>query len=174
MPPASKGKVQCIAKTCACLRINPSISEIIEQNNCLGVAPVVYTGGWEHHRIIGFQDQDLRSLLKGLDKIGKAEVVYKRRIPEDLNRHNFTLSLDSLLGGLTKKQAEALLTALQNGYYTIPKQVTTEELARRGHVPRTTFEDHVRKAESKVLHALLPFVMMKTRTSSGPPLKVPA
>ncbi len=31
---AVEGRVQFVAKTCACLRISPSISEIIEENKC--------------------------------------------------------------------------------------------------------------------------------------------
>lgn len=162
-----EGRVQFVAKTCACLKIKPSIHELMESNNCLGIAPAVYTGGWEQHRVIGFRDFDLRNLLKKLDGIGRAEVVYKREIPEESIRRNFTISINSLLGGLTHKQYEALVTALQNGYYAIPKRVTTGELAKKRRIPRTTFEEHVRKAESKVLHALVPFMMMDTGPMSN-------
>ncbi len=97
----------------------------------LEVLPVMHLGGWDHHRVIGVDDQDMRAILKRLDKIGKAEVVYKKEVHQGAIHNNFAISLSSLLGDLTNRQTEALSTALQSGYYAIPKQVTTAELARR-------------------------------------------
>jgi predicted DNA-binding protein (UPF0251 family) len=38
--------------------------------------------------------------------------------------------------------------------------MTAEEIATKNGVPRTTFEEHLRKAESKVLRAIAPYVRM--------------
>ena len=62
----------------------------------------------------------------------------------------------------------ALVAAVENGYYEIPKRVTAEELAKKQGQPRTTFEEHVRKAESKVLLAMAPFMMMYARVPASP------
>jgi predicted DNA binding protein len=75
-------------------------------------------------------------------------------------RDSLVISTTSLLGGLTEKQASALITALNEGYYRIPKKITTDEIAQRLGIPRTTFEEHLRKAESKVLVALTPYLQL--------------
>jgi hypothetical protein len=52
------------------------------------------------------------------------------------------------------------LAALEYGYYQVPKKATAEEIATEHKVPRTTFEEHLRKAESKILRAMAPCVRM--------------
>ncbi len=51
---------------------------------------------------------------------------------------------------------KALLSAVENGYYEIPKRVNADDLARKFGQPRSAFEEHVRKAESKVVLAMAP------------------
>lgn len=109
-----------------------------------------------------------QGLLRNLDSIGKAEVLYKKTIPEGVTDDTFIVSLSSLFGQLTEKQLKALVAAVENGYYEIPKKVTTEDLAKRHHQPRTTFEEHIRKAESKIVHAMAPFMMMYAKVPGNP------
>jgi predicted DNA binding protein len=50
---------------------------------------------------------------------------------------------------------------VENGYYQVPKKVTTEEMASKLRLPRTTYEEHLRKAEGKVLRSMAPYISMK-------------
>jgi predicted DNA binding protein len=75
----------------------------------------------------------------------------------------FAVSLSAAFSDLTAKQGDAIATALESGYYQVPKKTTTEELALKQKVPRTTYEEHLRKAESKILHALSPYVILYAR-----------
>jgi len=70
------------------------------------------------------------------------------------------VSTSSLFGGLTRKQVQALVFALENGYYQVPKRVTTEEMASKLKLPRTTYEEHLRKAEGKVLRSMAPYISL--------------
>lgn len=165
----TQGKVQFVAKTCACdLMVKTPTDEIYEKYDFMEVPPSVMTGGWEHYRLVGFENSDLRGLLRHLDSIGKAEVLYKKTIPEGVTDDTFIVSLSSLFGQLTDKQLKALVSAVEGGYYEIPKKVTTEDLAKRHRQPRTTFEEHVRKAESKIVHAMAPFMMMYAKVPGNP------
>ncbi len=74
------------------------------------------TGGWEHYRLVGFENSDLRGLLRDLDSIGKAKVLYKKTIPEGVTDDTFVVSLSSLFGQLTEKQLKALVSAIEGGY----------------------------------------------------------
>jgi hypothetical protein len=38
--------------------------------------------------------------------------------------------------------------------------MTAEQIAGKRKVPRTTYEEHLRKAESKILQAIAPYVRM--------------
>ena len=57
---------------------------------------------------------------------------------------------------------------MESGYCEIPKRVTTEELAKQHRQPRTIFEEHIRKAESKVVHAMAPFMMIYAKVPGNP------
>lgn len=132
------------------------------------VPPPVFLGGWEYHRLVGFEDVDLKGLLKSLDKIGETEVLHKKSVSAGTTDDTFLLSLNSLFGQLTEKQMKALLSAVENGYYEIPKRVTADELARRQGQPRSTLEEHIRKAESKVLLAVAPYMMLFAKVPESP------
>lgn len=137
-----------------------TIDDMIEAHGCLYMPPVLYRGGWENYRMIAFDEGTLRKLFKTLESKGEVELVTKRSLKESSLTRSFVLSTDQLLGDLTPKQASALLAAVEHGYYRVPRKVRTEDIAKRKKVPRTTFEEHVRKAEAKVITSVAPYVAM--------------
>ncbi len=160
-----RDKFQLVARTCMCG--GTPISPIIEGHNFMRIEPIVFMDGWEYHRLVGYEDHDAKGLLKSLDKIGKTEVL-RKAATEGMTDDTFLLSLSSLFGQLTDKQMKALVTAVESGYYEIPKRITAEEIAKKIGQPRSTFEEHARKAESKVLLAMAPFMMMYARVPASP------
>ncbi len=152
--------IQVITKTCTDTHISPSVSGTIERNSCLEIPPVIYHGGWETHKILGFRESDFRRLFKDLARLGPTQVVSKRVYAEKSMIDTFAVSLSSAFSDLTPKQAEAIATALESGYYQVPKKTSTEQLALKQKVPRTTYEEHLRKAESKILRSLSPYIVL--------------
>ena len=55
------------------------------------------------------------------------------------------------LPNITEKQKDIFLFAKQNGYYNIPKNITLAQLAHRKNISRATFQEHLKKAESKIM-----------------------
>ena len=161
-------KFQMVVRTCICgVGQGTSVGSIVSANNFLQMPPPVFFGGWEYHRLVGFEDNDVRGLLKGLDKVGKTEVLHKGTA-EGMTDDAFLLSLSSLFGNLTEKQMKALLAAIEGGYYEIPKRTTADELAGKLGTPRSTLEEHIRKAESKIVLAMAPYMMMYARVPESP------
>lgn len=152
--------LQVIVKTCSGSKIMPSVSRILEKNSWLEIPPTVYHGGWEEHKVVGFRESDYKKLFQALSDLGRLEILHKRIMPEKSIRDAFVISLGSVFSDLTERQLNALLAALDYGYYQVPKRLTAEEIARKNNVPRTTFEEHVRKAESKILRAMTPYIKM--------------
>lgn len=159
--------LQLIVKTCRCSKISPNISDVVEGNSCLEIPPETYYGGWEEYRVVGFRENDYKKLFQGLSELGPVEVVQKKAIAETSLRDVFVISMTSVFSELTGKQVNSLLAALEYGYYQIPKKMTAEEIAQKHHVPRTTFEEHLRKAEGKVLRAIAPYVRMYASAEQG-------
>lgn len=60
-----------------------------------------------------------------------------------------------LLSLLTERQAEVFRRAVKMGYYEIPRQTTHEEIANELGCAPSTIDEHLRKAESRVLSTLV-------------------
>ena len=153
--------LQVVLQHCACDKLPPPTLPVIERRNCLEIQPAVYTGGWEWYRVVAFSERDLRSLFKDLDKDCIVEIMSKRAVSDESVRETFPVSTATLLGKLTGRQLQALVVALDNGYYNIPRTATAGEIAQRLRVPRTSFVDHLRKGENKVLQGIGPYLRLK-------------
>ena len=64
-------------------------------------------------------------------------------------------SPNSPLSRLTDKQRRVLVTAYRYGYYDVPRRTTSEELAGKLNLVKSTFSAHVRKAERRLLAGML-------------------
>ena len=157
--------LQIVFQHCVCDRLPPPTLPTIEKRNCLNVQPMLYTGGWEWYRVMAFSGRDIRNLFRDLERHCRIEVTSRSSISEELVHNSLLVSTGSLLGGLTKKQARALVTALDNGYYNLPRSATALEIARSIGIPRTSFVDHLRKAQNKVIRAVAPYVRLNSAGS---------
>jgi len=77
------------------------------------------------------------------------------------NRSRVALASPLFLPDITEKQARALLAAYGKGYYDFPRNATTEEVSSTLGVARSTFEQHLNRAEHHVVKAMLPIVRMR-------------
>ena len=58
---------------------------------------------------------------------------------------------ESYLSKLTLKQRQAMISAYGLGYYDVPRRVSSEEVSRHLNVDKSTFVEHLRKAERKLV-----------------------
>ena len=151
---------QVVIRHCGCESIPAPVSPVFEKYNCLELQPCVYKGGWEYYRFISFNEKDTRRVLATLEKYCKIVMISRRVMARGSVKDTMLVSTSQLFGALTRKQVQALVFALENGYYQVPKKVTTEEMASKLKQPRTTYEEHLRKAEGKVLRSMAPYITM--------------
>jgi predicted DNA binding protein len=156
----SNRNVQIVIRHCGCTHIPAPVSPVFEKNNCLELQPALYRGGWEYYRVISFSERDMRKVFATLEPYCKLEIISRRAMQSGAVKEIMLVSTTALFGGLTRKQVQALVFALENGYYHVPKKVTTEEMASKLKLPRTTYEEHLRKAEGKVLRSMAPYLSM--------------
>lgn len=148
-----------VVRSCRC-SLDTSLIARFERHNCLYMPPTRYRNGWERYSVTAFDDRDIRALLGDLDADREIEVLSttpleSRRVP-----HTMFTTTDAMFSGLTDRQLDALRIALDGGYYQQPRGSSIEELARRTDVARSTFEEHLRKAENKVLLNAEPLVRL--------------
>ena len=147
---------------CICEKVTSPSLLTVDRYNCLEMQPYVFQEGAEFCRVIAFSQTDIRKLFSALDTYGKVEMLSRREVEGDVVRDNLNLSSASLLGALTPKQKQALRAALEVGYYKKPRGATATKVASVMGIPRTSFVDHLRKAENKVLTSVQPFLNLET------------
>jgi hypothetical protein len=64
-------------------------------------------------------------------------------------------SPESVLDGLSEQQRKALFSAYASGYYEVPRKVNLDVLARRQNINKSTFGEHLLKAENRLISRIL-------------------
>ncbi|MGI0085616.1 MAG: helix-turn-helix domain-containing protein [Nitrososphaerales archaeon] len=139
-------------------KMKRNINAIIDKCNCVEIQPTVYKNGAEWYRILAVDNKDLIKLFRALSSSTDYNILSRTNLPAGPISPNFTIQMSELLGQLTPRQLAVLELALIHGYYKTPRKVKAADLAKISKVPRTSFEDHRRKAECKVMNNLLPYV----------------
>ena len=138
----------------------PSESRILARSaaaDVLLLPPLVWHDGRVHVRLLLFEavrPETLADILPGARLESKA-VLRDAEIEREL------LASGLLLPSLTRRQGQAVLAALEAGYYDAPRKVTTLDVAQQLGIARSTFEEHLKAAESQLVHALAPVVRMR-------------
>ena len=144
---------------CHCMLQN-TIVRHIGTLDLLNVFPNYIENGWVYHRLIVFRHEDLEELLRRLEKWGWVYNIL-RKVPFDgFIASSLTLTADALFSDLTEKQIDAMLTAYRHGYYNLPRDADVQTIATKEKVPRTTFQEHLKKGENKIVAALVPYIQL--------------
>jgi hypothetical protein len=155
---------------CTCDR-HDSIWNVLGKYSVADAPPTVFRDGWAHWRFLSFDDEDTRAIFKDLNRRGPTELLRKREI--SLSSLPSSVWVTSLFSDLTQKQADAVLKAHRHGYYSSPRQITTEAVAKGVGVSRSTFEEHLRKAENQIMHSLIPYLQLFVASGVTPEM-IPA
>lgn len=151
--------IHVITRMCACGGAG-TVTSYLNDPSILVIPPVAYEKGWEYFRLIAFRHEGITKLLNNLREAGfKVEIL--RKIPFDgYIASSLTLSTDTLFSGLTEKQMDALLTAYAQGYFRFPRGSDLQTIASKEKIGRTTFLEHLKKAENKIITALIPHIQL--------------
>jgi predicted DNA binding protein len=160
-----------VTQSCLC-SLEQSIIDRFEKHNCLYQSPTIYRQGWEHYTVVAFDDEDIRELLGDLRSDREIELLSKTSISETQIPHSMLAPANQLFENLTDRQLAALQLALERGYYEQPRKTSLRDLAEQTTVARSTYEEHLRKAENKLLTNAGEFLRLVTATSTADPLQV--
>lgn len=125
------------------------ITDRIQSMGCSVVYPVIETEGLEHYTVLAPSRSRLQSTVEHLEEGNTVHVDQVQEVHGDAL--DVRVSLSSVTGELTPRQLEALLLAVREGYYETPRRVEADELATRLGIGRSTFQEHLRKAERALL-----------------------
>ena len=160
-----------VTQSCLC-SLEQSIIDRFEKHNCLYQSPTIYRQGWEHYTVVAFDGDDIRELLGELRSDREIELLSKASISEKQIPHSILAPANQLFEKITDRQLAALQLALERGYYEQPRKTSLRDLADQTAVARSTYEEHLRKAENKLLTNAGQFLRLVTATSTADPLQV--
>ena len=153
------GNTHIITRMCDCVGPN-TVCSYLSNPSLLVIPPIAYEHGWEYFRIIAFKHEQAKKLLTKLREDGY-NVEILRKMPFDgYIASSLALTTDALFSGLTEKQMDALLTAFEQGYFRYPRGSDLQTIASKEKISRTTFLEHLKKAENKIITALIPFIQL--------------
>ena len=160
-----------VTQSCLC-SLEDSIIERFEAHNCLYRPPTIHRQGWEHYTVTAFDEGDVRALLGELEADRDVEVLSKTSMTAQQTAHGLQAPVDQLFEDVTERQRAALRLALERGYYEQPRQTSLRDLADQTTLARSTYEEHLRKAENKLLTNLGQYLRLVTATSTADTLGV--
>ena len=151
------------------------VYERIDQHHCLHVPPLRVEDGHEVYTMVAFGDEKARALFASLREEGrKVELVAKRPLEVQPLLNSRAFGPNALFHGLTDRQMEALLLAFRHGHYREPRALTAAAIAESVGLSRSTFEEHLRKAENRLVANLAPYLEMYAKARRNPPATGPA
>lgn len=156
-----------VIRTCQC----PSspITTLLHKYDSFHLPPVIYKENREIlHVVITSEEADM--LFDEIKQDSTIKNVSLRQLapfkfPDQ--PYPIYLSINDIVKNMTMRQINALVEAYNNGYYDLPRKVTTEELAKKFLINRRTYEEHLRKAEKEIVNTLIPFIVMNFANKSN-------
>jgi predicted DNA binding protein len=136
-----------------------SVTALIASTHCWSAQPAVAEGGWERYRVFSWDKSNILNLVNlikengGTVRVGAMHQVGLPSFTEEM-----LVPVESLMAGLTDKQIGVLTSALEQGYFESPARISADEMARLAGLSRSTFMEHLRKAEGKLLSNVLPLL----------------
>lgn len=113
---------------------------------------IIYPSGWEELELASFNRKYLENIMKIAEKKFNLKLEYLKKGELD------SLGILSIFPKLTEKQKNAVESAISNGYYEYPRKIDVQSLAKKNKSSFSTFQEHLRKAENK----LIPFSVKKS------------
>ena len=123
----------------------------------LPVGPTVLEEGRERFTLLVSDREALANAVELLEEFGD---VTLERVSEEFSREvtPSAAGWQELLGSVPPRRLEVLNTAVEGGYYEIPRGVTLEQIAEEAGITKTTASNHLRKAERQMVSFLLPYL----------------
>lgn len=111
--------------------------------------PAIWRDGLERYTVVIGSRAELAVLTQNLARLG--EVTVEKVSDVGADALSVSVPLGDLTSGFTQKQLQAMRLAIAEGYYETPRRTSAEELAAKSGVSRSTYEEHLRKAERRAL-----------------------
>lgn len=122
-----------------------ALLEVAHEHALIIDTPLEFTEGGLRATLVGTHE-NLRAALGAMPDSVEFSVG---------NAGTYVPGSEDLLSPLTDRQLEVFETAVQEGYYDVPRQATHKDIAENLGCAPSTVDEHLRKAESRVVTGLI-------------------
>jgi len=112
--------------------------------------PILGKNGFEYWTVGSWNKENVSVLVKKIRKI-KGVQIWLMGIKEE----PVDVFLPNVFSRLSKKQLSTVKKAMSSGYYSYPRKISLEKLAKLDGLNESTFREHLRKAEAKIMEATM-------------------
>jgi predicted DNA binding protein len=143
----------------------PSVTRLARSGGVWALHPVLYLGGEETYRFLAPSRAGLNRLLRKLRRLGSLEILsISDRAGLDSVR-TVPAATVHLLEGFTEPQVRSLIAARDAGLLDVPARSSWGAVARAQGLARSTFGEHLRKGQRKLLENSYP--LLRAMVGSG-------
>jgi len=103
--------------------------------------------GYEYWEIASWKKEVITKFIKDLKKDKDLTLIIQKMQNVKLEDIHFP----HIMPNLSKKQKRAFELAVEYGYYNFPRKIGLKELSKLMKVSISTFQEHLRKAEQKII-----------------------
>jgi len=146
-----------ITEDCLKMETEDFIEKYLARHDCLLIPPIRYARGAKQCRILALDADSLTDFYVDLSSSHDLKVETKREI-QSVVPDAPLLTVDALLPNLSPRQREVFAAAHRLGYYELPRETTTADVAEVVGIERRTAEDHLRRAEKKMADGLIEYL----------------
>lgn len=148
----------------------PSVTSVARRTNVWVLHPVVYYGGTETYRFVAPARAELQRLIARLRELGNVELLSVSGRGSLGAVRDVPSAAIHFFEGLTDRQARCLVAAYEGGLLDVPARSKWGDVARREGLSRSTFGEHLRKAQLRLLANSYPSLKARAAPPEAPTL----
>jgi predicted DNA binding protein len=146
-----------ISKVHLC-QVERILEECIEELGILVINPVMFARGWQYHRIVVLHHDHINKVFSKFEEACFVPWMLRKVPFRGFSESQMTIATETLFADLTEKQVNAVLTAYAYGYFKRPRDADVQTIADKIGLSRTTFQEHLKKGENKIMKAIIPHI----------------
>jgi predicted DNA binding protein len=124
---------------------------LVSESGCVFEPPATVNGSFELHSLLAPQK---RSFVKLRSVLERHHREFKVLSVKEIHTGDQRIPRVSWRRELTPRQLEAVELAYRKGFYYYPRRVHIAELAGEAKLSRSTYQEHLRLAEVKLIRSL--------------------
>lgn len=143
----------------------PAVTRLAENQGMWVLPPTMYFAGKETYHFVAPSRASLKALTDQLRRVGEVELLSVRSDVPLSSVRDVPASGVHFFEGLTDRQARSLLAALEQGLLDVPARAGWDQVARSQGLSRSTFGEHLRKAQHRIISNS--YAALKTRVDGS-------